>query len=158
MPFYRGGSNLLRSLTEKLPFLYCRVEIMAVYITAHRQRLHRTKPYINWNMMLLSQHKHLPQVYEFSFPKYNNKFTCPFTGCLGLSFTRSVLRKQTNRMHWRGSIQILEDHLTPYPHFDMCILQASSGILNNQHYINLAGNSSVGSKTRSGVLGPSMCL
>ena len=38
------GETYWELLTGKLPFLDCRVEITAVYITAHRQQLHRTKP------------------------------------------------------------------------------------------------------------------
>ena len=71
---YREGSNLLGAAEDKTPFPDCIVEMMAGSMTDHRLQLHGTEPYIDWGRLPVSQHDHLPQVYELSFSNTTRKF------------------------------------------------------------------------------------
>ena len=51
-----------------------------------------------------------------------------------MSLTIRGLWKHFNRMHWRDSIQILEEHPTPFLHCEMCSCQVPPRQLKNWHY------------------------
>ena len=121
-------------MRRKNPYPDWGVEMTSRYMKAHHQWIHGTDPDIDWDRLLVSQHKNLPQVYEVSFPNTTSKCHRPLPGRLWWFSTRSGLTNHFNRTQWRDSIQILEDHPTPYPHWKRCGRQVTSWILKNQHY------------------------
>ena len=56
-------------LRRRIPCPERGVELTDGSITAHQIRMYGTCPSIDWNQMQVSQTKHLPQVYDVSFPK-----------------------------------------------------------------------------------------
>ena len=106
-------------LRRKAPFPDCGVEMTAGSITYHIHRINGTEPEIDWDRILVSQHNHIHQVYGVRLPKDTDNYKSSFQGCPWSSLTISGLWKKFNRMHWRESIQILEEHPTLCLHCEM---------------------------------------
>ena len=64
----------------------------------------------------------------------SQKLQLPFTGCPGSSRTWNGLQKHFNRQHWGDSLQILEDHPTPFPKYKRCGSQVPPWRLGKRHY------------------------
>ena len=97
------GDNYLERLRRRMLCPDCGVEMMEIYLKYHRRKLYGTNPKIDWDRIPVSQHKHLPQVYEIILPRDSIKCQCPFTGCIGSSRNRGGLRNHFKRLHWWDS-------------------------------------------------------
>ena len=101
---------------------------------AHRIRINRTEPEIDWSRIPVSQTEYPPQVYDFSFPKGTTLRPCPFNGLPGYSKTCNRLRNHFNRQHWGDSIRILEEKPYPFYKCDRCRSQVPTWRINSRHY------------------------
>ena len=70
----RNGDTYRERLRRWMPCPDCKVEFTVGSITSHRRRLHGTESTIDWEKLPFIQTEHLPQVFEFSFPRVTNKF------------------------------------------------------------------------------------
>ena len=110
------------------------MELTAVSMTAHRQRMHGTETEIDLNRFPDSHMEHIPQVFDVTLPRSTSQFPCPLPGYLGYSHTCNGLWNHFNHQNWGDSLQILEDHPTPSPKCKRCGSQVTPWHLGNRHY------------------------
>ena len=123
-------------LRSWIPYLECGEELTTGSMTAHRRRMHRTDPTINWSCLTVSQTVHQPQVYNVRFPRTTKQCPCPFPGCPEFSRTWHGLRSQFNSHQWGDWVRIMEENHNPPPMWERCESRVPAGRLSNHHYMS----------------------
>ena len=133
--WYMGvGESYCEQLRRHTPCPECGVELTHGPITTHQRRMYGTYPGINWNCLLVSQTKHLPQVCNARFPKGTTRCPGPFPGCPESYCAWNGLQNNFDWKHWVDSIRIFEDHPSPFPKCDRWVIQVPLWSINSQHY------------------------